>query len=104
MKDRVCTYCGYVGKPTTQGLGSFFVDAFIWLVVSSVVLMSGILPLLIIPVGWTIYHIVKYGTTTCPKCENLDMVSLNSTKGKAVLQHEKGMPAPWSDDNIPVVK
>ena len=104
MKDRVCTSCGYVGKPTTQGPGSFFVDAFIWLVVGSVVLMSGILPLLIIPIGWTIYHIIKYATTTCPKCENLDMVSLNSKKGKAVLDQKNGKPVPWSDDKIPVVK
>ena len=104
MKDRICTYCGYIGQPTTQGLGSFFVDGFIWLVVSSIVLMSGIFPLLLIPVSWTIYHIAKYKTTTCPRCENLDMVSLGSKKGKAVLRHDPGTPQTWMDDQLPIGK
>lgn len=87
MKQRVCTNCGYVGEPIAQCASSFFVDAFIWLTSMSVTLFTGFLPLLLIPLAWTTYHIVKYRTVKCPKCENLDMVSKNSAKGKEALQH-----------------
>ena len=85
MKKRVCTNCGYVGEPVSQCATSFFVDAFIWLTVASVTVFTGFLPLLLLPLGWTIFHIVKYRTVKCPKCENLDMVSMESTKGKEAL-------------------
>lgn len=97
MKDRVCTSCGYIGKPINQCLGSFIVDAFIWLSVSSIAFTTGLIPLLIIPLAWTIYHLAKFRTTKCPKCECLDMVSIDSTNGKAVLEHQHGRPKPWSD-------
>jgi hypothetical protein len=87
MKQRVCTNCGYVGEPIPQCATSFFVDAFIWLTVASVTLFTGFLPLLIIPLAWTTFHIVKYRTVKCPQCENLDMVSKESAKGKEALHH-----------------
>ena len=82
MKTKICTTCGYVGKPTTQGIGSFFVDALIWMVIASFTLFTAFLPLMLIPIGWTIFHLITYKTITCPKCENYDMVGLNSKKGK----------------------
>ena len=87
MKQRVCTNCGYVGEPISQCAASFFVDAFIWLTVASVTLFTGFLPLLLLPLGWTIFHIVKYRSVKCPKCENLDMVSMTSAKGKQAVHH-----------------
>ncbi len=97
MKDKVCKGCGYIGKPTTQGLGSFFVDGMLWLVFSSFTLFSAFFPLMLIPIGWTIFHLITYRTITCPKCENLDMVSLNSARGKKLVANEAGRIKPWRD-------
>lgn len=96
MKDRVCTSCGYVGKPTKQCLESFLVDAFIWGIVGSFALSTGIMPVLVIPAAWTLYHIVKFGTTKCPECGSLDMVSQQSRKGRAVLNHDKDQVRVWT--------
>ena len=65
----------------------------------SLTLFSGLLFVLVIPLAWSIYHIALFGNTQCPKCESLDMVSLNSKKGKAVLEHQRGYPEPWRDEN-----
>lgn len=93
MKHRVCTNCGYQGEPIPQCATSFFVDAFIWLTVLSVTLFTGFLPLLLIPISWSVFHIVKYRTVKCPECGNLDMVSKNSNKGKNALNHFHGKTA-----------
>ena len=82
--ERVCTECGHVGQPKPQGLGSFIVDLFLWFFISGVVLVSLMLPLILIPLGWTIYHLLTYFTVNCPQCENYSMVSLDSTKGKVI--------------------
>lgn len=87
MKEKVCSSCGYVGKPVPQCAGSFLVDGLLWMVVGSLTLMSGLLPLLLIPLGWTVFHVVKFNSVKCPKCENLDMVSKRSRKGRSVLTH-----------------
>ena len=86
MKNKVCSSCGYMGEPVNQCFESFLVDLFVWLIVGSVALMTGLLPLLIIPASWTVYHIFRF-KTKCPECENLDMVSLKSAKGKDALAH-----------------
>lgn len=99
MSERVCKSCGYVGKAEHQSWATFFVDAFAWLMFGSLTLFSGLLFVLLIPLAWTIYHLALFPNTQCPKCESLDMVSKKSKKGKAVLQHAAGCPAPWHDDN-----
>jgi len=96
MKDRVCTSCGYVGKPTKQCLESFLVDAFIWGIVGSFALSTGIMPVLVIPAAWTLYHIVKFATTKCPECGSLDMVSQDSRKGRNVLNRDKDQVRVWT--------
>jgi hypothetical protein len=85
MKNKICKNCGYIGKPTTQGAGSFFVDALLWLVFTSFTLFSAFLPFLLFPLAWTIYHVATYSSITCPKCECLDMVGMKSRKGKQLL-------------------
>jgi len=85
MKNRVCTSCGHVGKPVKQCLGSFFVDAFMWGTVGSFALMTGLMPALLIPAAWTIYHLAKFNTTKCPECGELEMVSMKSRKGREAL-------------------
>ncbi len=85
MKEKVCSSCGYVGKPVPQSASSFLVDGLVWMVVGSLTIMSGLLPLLLVPLAWTLFHIMKFNSVTCPKCENLDMVSKRSRKGRRVL-------------------
>jgi hypothetical protein len=89
VKDRICTACYYVGKPTTQGKESFFVDALIWLCFGSFTILSAMIPLIIIPIAWTTFHLAVYNKTTCPKCGKLNMVSLNSRKGRDALKGPK---------------
>jgi hypothetical protein len=85
MTTKICQHCGHIGEPTTQGAGSFFVDVMIWMVFISFTLFSAFLPFLLIPLAWTIYHIITYKSITCPKCEDFEMVRLNSRKGKAAM-------------------
>jgi len=98
MKDRVCTSCGFVGKPTKQCLGSFFVDAFIWGTVGSLALVTGVLPFLLIPVAWTIYHLAKFNTTKCPSCGDLEMVSMDSRKGREAMDPSQKVKVWTSSD------
>lgn len=86
MKDKLCTSCGYIGKPTTQGIGSFAVDGVIWLIGLSLSVFSSVFAIMIIPVAWTIYHLLLYRTTTCPKCGNIAMVSQGSHKAQEYLE------------------
>lgn len=97
MKSRVCTNCGYHGHAVPQAKESFLVDAMIWATLGSAGLMTGLLPLLVIPMAWTVYHIAKFNTTQCPKCENLDMVSVNSRKGKPIISGENAYVKAWED-------
>ena len=83
---KICSSCGYQGKPINQCIESFLLDLFVWLIVGSVTLMTGLFPLLVIPAAWTVYHIFNF-RTKCPECGNLDMVSLKSEKGKNMLAH-----------------
>lgn len=89
MRDRVCTSCYYVGKPTTQGIESFFMDALIWLCFTSFAILSAFIPIMLVPIAWTTYHIAVYRKTTCPRCGKLNMVSMTSRKGREALKGPK---------------
>lgn len=99
MKDRICTSCGHVGKPIKQDLESFFVDAFVFGMVGSFALMTGLMPVMIIPAAWTLYHIAKFKTTKCPECHSLDMVSLDSSKGREALKNKENPISVWTPAN-----
>jgi hypothetical protein len=86
MKDRVCTNCYHVGQATVQGMGSFAVDILMWLIFFSLSMFSSVFPLMLIPLGWTIYHIAIYRKSTCPECGRLNMVSTTSRKGLKALE------------------
>ena len=99
MKDRVCTSCGFVGKPVKQCIESFFVDAFIWGTVGSFALMTGLMPVLLIPGAWTLYHLVKFKTTKCPECGDLEMVSMDSRKGREALDPNANNIKVWTSSD-----
>lgn len=86
MKSKICSSCGYKGKAINQCFESFLLDLMLWLIVGGLSLMTGLLPLLVIPAAWTVYHIVNF-RSKCPECGNLDMVSTRSAKGKQTLAH-----------------
>lgn len=85
--DKVCTACGHEGKPIPQALSSFTVDVVIWLYFGFLAGMSQLLPLLLIPMAWTIYHIIRFNSVKCPVCKSLDMVSKGSRRGKAIMRN-----------------
>lgn len=95
MKDRICTSCGFVGKPIKQCFESFFVDAFLWAGVGTFVLVTSAFPLLVVPVAWTIFHLVKFRTTKCPKCGDLEMVSMDSRKGHVAMDKKTNPVKVW---------
>lgn len=96
MKHRVCTSCGFVGKPINQCFGSFLVDAFIWATVGSFALMTGLIPVLLIPAAWTLYHLAKFGTTKCPECGDLEMVSVTSRRGREAIDPSTRATTVWT--------
>ncbi len=98
MKDRICTSCGFVGKPIRQCKASFMVDAFVWSTVGGFALVTGLLPALVIPMAWTIFHIVKFNSTKCPECNSLDMVSMNGHKGRAAQDRNAHPVKVWVND------
>lgn len=100
MKDRICTSCEFEGKPIKQCIESFLVDAFVWGTVGSFALVTGLLPLLAIPTAWTLYHLVKFKTTKCPSCGSLDMVSKNSSKGRAALERKANPVKVWVNEEV----
>ena len=87
MKNKVCTECGYVGRPIPQLKSSFAVDVGMWLYFAFLTALSQFFPLLLIPLAWTIYHIARFNSVKCPKCESLEMVRMNSKKGKRALNN-----------------
>ena len=97
MKNRVCTSCSFVGKPIKQCLGSFVVDAFIWGSIGSIALVTGLIPVLLIPVAWTLYHLAKFGNTKCPECGDLEMVSVESRKGRETLNPSTSTVTVWTN-------
>ena len=85
MADRICTNCYHVGEPISQGLGSFAVDILMWLMFFSLSMFSSLFVLMLVPLAWTVFHIAVYNKTTCPQCGRLNMVALDSKKGRAAL-------------------
>lgn len=99
MKNRICTHCGHIGKPIPQAKESFFVDAFIWGIVGSFALMTGVMPILALPIAWSVYHLLKFNTTKCPECLSLDMVDMNSKQGLQMQEYKKDPIQVWSADD-----
>jgi hypothetical protein len=86
MKDRICKSCGHIGKPVPQTLDSFLVDALAWGTFATGAFVSGMMSLFIIPSLWTLYHLATFFTVRCPECGDLEMVRLNSRKGRKARQ------------------
>lgn len=103
MKDRVCASCGHVGKPVRQCWGSFLVDALVWGTVGSAAVITGLLTLFVIPVAWSIYHILRFNTTKCPECGDLEMVAMDSRKGKETLDRQNRITI-WKPDHVEIKK
>jgi len=89
MKHRLCTSCGHVGEPISQGAGSFTVDAVIWLICLALSVFSSVFLIMLIAVAWTIYHLALYKTTTCPACGDIAMVTPDSKKALAYQKEVK---------------
>jgi hypothetical protein len=97
MKTKVCKSCGYVGKPVHDEGAAFFMDLFLWLMIFAIAGITAIFPLVVIAPMLTLVHIYYYRSKKCPKCEDLEMVSLSGHDGKAILEPHQGEPHAWSD-------
>ena len=98
MKDKVCTECGFEGKPIAQCKMSFIVDVAIWVTVFNLVFFTGLFQLFIIPAAWTLFHLVKFNSVKCPHCESLSMVSPQGRRGKKALDRKNNPIRIWKGD------
>ena len=97
MKSKVCTSCGYIGKPIHDEWSSFVLDVFAWLLWFAIAAITAIFPLAILGPAFSVYHLMMFRTKKCPKCGNLDMVRLQSQSGKRILTPHEGGTQPWTD-------
>lgn len=97
MKTKVCRSCGFVGKPEHDDVKTFLFDLFAWVLWFVIAGITGIFPLAIVGPIFTLYHLAVFRSRQCPKCHNLEMVSVNSEDGRHIVEpHEGGIHA-WSD-------
>ncbi len=99
MKTKICTSCGYVGKPVHDDWSSFVLDLFAWVLWFAIAGITGVFPLVILGPVFTLYHLAMFRSKKCPKCGNLDMVRLSSQDGKQLLTPHEGGLQPWRDDH-----
>ena len=85
---KVCTNCGYEGKPIRQKTGAFAILFFTLAIVTTWALASQLfwiaLPFAALS---TILFFYWFFTTECPKCKNVSMVNKNSPAGRKYLEH-----------------
>ena len=102
MKTKVCASCGYIGKPVHDEWSSFLLDLMAWLFAFVIAAITGIIPLVLAGPAFSIYHLVVFRSRKCPKCGDLEMVSMESSTGKHMLEPHVGGPQPWTDDHSTV--
>lgn len=98
MQEKICTECGFEGKPIAQCKMSFIVDVALWVTIVNLVFFTGFLPLLLISAAWTTYHVIKFNSVKCPECESLSMVSKNSRAGKRAKHRNDNPIKVWKGD------
>ena len=97
MNMKICKGCGYIGMPIKDEISSFSVDIFVWLLVFSVSVITGIIPLIVLAPIYSLYHLFNFRSKKCPECKNLEMVGLFSRQGQKILKPHKGGIQPWSE-------
>ncbi len=85
---KICTNCGYEGKPVRQKSGALAILAFTLLIVTGWSLASQLfwitLPFSAIS---TVLFLYWFFTTKCPECKSISMVRKSSHRGKAFLEN-----------------
>ncbi len=85
---KICTNCGYEGKPVRQKSGAFAILFFTLLIIGTWSLVSQLfwiaLPIAAIS---TILFVYWFFTTKCPKCKNVSIVSEHSPAAKKYKEH-----------------
>lgn len=85
---KVCTNCGYEGKPVRQKSGALAILFFTlcitltWSLASQLFWLT--LPVIVISTSLFLYW---FFTTKCPKCKNVSMVSKHSPAGREYLKN-----------------
>jgi len=85
---KVCTNCGYEGKPIRQKSGAFGILFFVlacttaWSLASQLFWIT--LPISLVS---TVLFVYWFFTTKCPECRNVSMVSKTSREGKDYLKN-----------------
>ena len=80
---KICTNCGYEGKPVKQEVGAFGILFFTLAITTSWAFASQLFWLTLpISLVSTVLFVYWYFTTTCPKCKNVSMVNNFSPAAK----------------------
>lgn len=73
MTNKICTSCGYIGKPVHDEYSSLLLDVFAWGGSFVLAAITGIIFLAAIGPAFSIWHIVTFRSHRCPKCGNWEM-------------------------------
>ena len=84
---KICTNCGFEGKPVRQKSGAFAI-LFFTLACTTAWSFASQLFWITLPISLvsTVLFVYWFFTTKCPQCKNVAMVSKHSHAGKAYLK------------------
>lgn len=84
---KFCPNCQAVATPSTQAKGGCLFSVFLWGASGLLLVVSvGLLwPVLLIPLGYTLWRMGKPGVAVCPRCRAPNMVSLDSPVARKAL-------------------
>ncbi|MDH5259765.1 MAG: hypothetical protein OEX07_17255 [Gammaproteobacteria bacterium] len=73
MKNKICSDCGYIGKPDHDEYTSIILDVFAWSGSLIIATITGIIFFALIGPLFTIWHISTFRSHRCPHCGNWEM-------------------------------
>ena len=86
MKTKICSSCGFVGKPVHDEYSSLIIDLLAWMGAFVVAAITGIIYLAVIGPLITVWHVLTFRSHRCPKCGNWEMHRLPDDDHHAVTR------------------
>ena len=80
MKNKICTDCGFTGKPVHDEYSSLLLDVFAWGGSLIIATITGIIFFALIGPVFTIWHVITFRSHRCPQCGNWEMKHIRQNK------------------------
>lgn len=78
MTDKICSDCGFIGRPVHDEYSSLILDVAIWSGSFIIAAITGIIYLIAIGPAFSIWHMFSFRSHRCPKCGNWEMHRINN--------------------------